>query len=183
MPGRGSVTRSVRIEKDADERLRDLASRGDTSVNTLVNRALRKFVEWDAYGDKFGFITMPGVILVRLMDYLTEEEAKALGTWAGHSLLKEYLTFWFKEITTETFLHGFPTLLAKYGRAFAYEEHVEEDRRTIILNHGGGMKWSIFYEEAIRTGFHDLLQRDARTEKTENQVVLRVRSYETAGGE
>src|SRR5947209_14472552 len=52
MPGKASVTRSVRIEKDADERLRHLAEQGDTSVNTLVNRALRKFVEWDARSEE-----------------------------------------------------------------------------------------------------------------------------------
>ena len=88
MPGKGSVTRSVRIEKDADERLRQLATQGDTSVNTLVNRALRKFVEWDAYGEKFGFITMPAVILVKLMDCLTDEEASALGAWAGKNFVQ-----------------------------------------------------------------------------------------------
>jgi len=89
MPKKGSVTRSVRIEKDADERLRVLADQGDTSVNTLVNRALRKFVEWDAYGEKFGFVTMPNVILVKLMEYLTEEEAREIGGWAGKNLIRE----------------------------------------------------------------------------------------------
>jgi len=78
MPGKASVTRSVRIEKDADERLRHLAEQGDTSVNTLVNRALRKFVEWDAYGEKFGFITLPSAMLIKLMDCLTDEEAREL---------------------------------------------------------------------------------------------------------
>ena len=175
MPGRGSVTRSVRIEKDADERLRELAVQGTTSVNTLVNRALRKFVEWDAYGEKFGFITLPSVILVKLMDCLTDEEAKELGVWAGRNLLKEYITFWFKEVTPETLLEGFPRLLSKYGRAFAYEELVEEDRRVIILKHGSGARWSTFYEEAMKTAFHDLLQRDVRVEKSENQVVVRFR--------
>src|SRR6266571_3014843 len=76
MPGKGSITRSVRIEKDADERLRQLADQGDTSVNTLVNRALRKFVEWDAFGEKFGFITLPSAMLIKLMDCLTDEEAR-----------------------------------------------------------------------------------------------------------
>src|SRR5437867_1256999 len=179
MPGRGSVTRSVRIEKDADERLRLRADQGDTSVNTLVNRALRKFVEWDAYGEKFGFITLPAVILVKLMDCLTDEEAAALGEWAGKNLLKEYITFWFTEVTPETLLEGFPKLLSKYGRAFTYEELVEDDRRVIILKHGGGPRWSTFYEETIRTAFHDLLQREVRVEKSDNQVVIRFRMFGT----
>ena len=182
MPKKGSVTRSVRIEKDADERLRVLADQGDTSVNTLVNRALRKFVEWDAYGEKFGFVTMPNVILVKLMEYLTEEEAREIGGWAGKNLLREYITFWFKEITPETVLEGFPKLLSKYGRAFAYEELVEDDRIVMIIKHGGGMKWSTFYEEAIRVCFLELLEKDVKVDKTENQVVARFRAYGALGG-
>src|SRR6266498_5253156 len=104
MTPKGSVTRSVRIEKDADERLRKLADQSDTSVNTLVNRALRKFVEWDAYGEKFGFVTVPGTMLVKLMDHLTDAQAQELGVWAGKNLLKEFITFWFKEVTPETLL-------------------------------------------------------------------------------
>jgi hypothetical protein len=177
MSSKSSVTRSVRIEKDADERLRLLAEQGDASVNTLVNRALRKFVEWDAYGEKFGFITMPAIILVKLMDCLTDEEARELGGWAGRNLVKEYIMFWFKELTPETLLEGFPKLLAKYGRAFAYEELVEDDRRIIILKHGSGPRWSTFYEEMIRVAFREHLQRDVRVEKTENQVVVRLRLF------
>ncbi|TLZ52716.1 MAG: hypothetical protein E6K18_02275 [Methanobacteriota archaeon] len=169
------MTRSVRIEKDADERLRNLADQSDTSVNTLVNRALRKFVEWDAFGEKFGFVTMPGIILIRLMDHLTEEQARELGTWAGRNLLKEYITFWFKDVTPETLLEGFPRLFAKYARAFQYEEHAEDDYRVIILKHGGGPKWSTFYQEATVTAFRELVNKEVRVEKLENQVVLRLR--------
>lgn len=181
MAKKGSVTRSVRIEKDADERLRELAEQGDTSVNTLVNRALRKFVEWDAYGEKFGFVTMPNVILVRLMDYLTEDEAREIGGWAGKNLLREYITFWFKEITPETVLEGFPKLLSKYGRAFAYEELVDDDRITMIVKHSGGLKWSIFYEEAIKVAFLELLEKEVKVDRTENQVVARFRALGAYG--
>src|SRR5437879_12374927 len=114
MPGKASVTRSVRIEKDADERLRHLAEQGDTSVNTLVNRALRKFVERDAYGEKFGFITLPSAMLIKLMDCLTDEEARELGLRPGENLGKEYITPWFKEVTPETLLDGFQPLLERY---------------------------------------------------------------------
>src|SRR2546422_446914 len=138
----------------------------------------RKLVEWDAYGEKFGFITLPSAMLIKLMDCLTDEEARELGIWAGKNLVKEYITFWFKEVTPETLLEGFPKLLAKYGRAFAYEELEEGDRRTIILKHGSGAKWSTFYEEAIRTAFRDHLKREVKVEKSENQVVVRLRLYE-----
>ena len=117
-------------------------------------------------------------MLVKLMDCLSDEEARELGVWAGKNLIKEYITFWFKDVTPETLLEGFPKLLAKYGRAFAFEELEEGDRRTIILKHGSGAKWSTFYEEAIRTAFREHLGRDVKVDKSENQVVVRLRMYE-----
>src|SRR2546421_11041619 len=101
MPGKASVTRSVRIEKDADERLRHLAEQGDTSVNTLVNRALRKFVEWDAYGEKFGFITLPSAVVIELMHCLTDEQAGALRLSGRKSLAKDKISFGVKEPTLQ----------------------------------------------------------------------------------
>src|SRR2546430_12909390 len=50
MPGKASVTRSVPIEKDADERLRHLAEQCDSSVNTLVTPARRTLAAWTRYG-------------------------------------------------------------------------------------------------------------------------------------
>src|SRR5437870_12096941 len=114
-------------------------------------------------------------MLIKLMGCLTDEEARELGIWAGKNLVKEYMTFWFKEVTPETLLEGFPKLLAKYGRAFAYEELEEGDRRTIILKHGSGAKWSVYYEAAMNTAFRDLLQTDVKVDKSDNQVVVRLR--------
>src|SRR5207247_7901534 len=125
MPGKASVTRSVRIEKDADERLRHLAEQGDTSVNTLVNRALRKFVEWDAYGEKFGFITLPSAMLLKLMDCLTDEEARELGIWAGENLVKEYFRFCLDEVTREAVIEGFASYLLMYVRTFSIAAHAQ----------------------------------------------------------
>ena len=48
----------------------------------------------------------------------------------------------------------------------------------MIIKHGGGMKWSIFYEEAIRVAFLELIEKDVKVDKTENQVVARFRAYE-----
>ena len=55
---------------------------------------------------------------------------------------------------------------------------MEDDRRVIILKHSSGPRWSTFYEEAMKTAFRDLLQREARVEKSDNQVVVRFRMSE-----
>jgi len=73
-----------------------LAEKERVSVNFLVNRALRKFIEWDVYAEKFGFLSLPASMITKMMSYLSDEEAKEMGRWAGQNLVKDFLTFWFK---------------------------------------------------------------------------------------
>jgi hypothetical protein len=145
------------------------------SVNLLANKALRRFTEWDAYGEKFGFFSIPAGLFLKMMEYLTDQQAKDLGAWVGGNLIKEYVMFWFKDLSPENVLQAFPRLFAKYGRTFDYEEHEDGPNRTAILKHNHGMRWSLYYGEVVETAFRDLLKRPVRIERSDNQVVARFR--------
>jgi hypothetical protein len=167
------LTRSVRIDRDVDEGLRRLAKESDVSVNALSSRAIRRYAEWDSFAEKFGFVDLPGAIVGRMMRQLTEDQLREVGAWVGGSLLREYVTFWFKQITLETVLNACPRLIAKYGRLFEFEEHDDGGRRTIVFKHEGGQKLSTFYEQVITTAFAELLHKSVTVERSENQVVAR----------
>lgn len=176
MGQRSQSTRSVRIDAEVDEQLRRLAVAQGVSVNAVATRALRRYTEWDIFADRFGFIDMPASIVGRMFEGLTDEQVRGLGHWAGSTLLKEYVTFWFKEVSLETVLEACPRLFAKYGRLFEYEERDEGGRRTVVLKHQGGPRVSAFYEELVRSAFEVLLARPVALERTDNQVVARFAS-------
>lgn len=173
MPASTSVTRTIRIDRDVDEFLRRFGEQEGVSVNLLVNKAIRRLVEWDIYADKFGLVELPASLIEKMMDHLTDEEARDLGQWVGHKLLPEFITFWFKEVNLQAMVVGFPRLQSRYGRAFEYEEHVKAGKWTIVLKHSGGARWSMYYAELLRTAFRELLKTDIVTEKTDDQVVAR----------
>ena len=167
------LTRSVRIDRDVDEGLRRLAKEYGVSVNALALRAIRRYAEWDSFAEKFGFVDMPGSIVARMVRDLDEPQVADLGAWVGSTLLKEYVTFWFKEVTLETVLDACPRLIAKYGRLFEYEERDDGGRRTLILKHEGGRTISLFYEHVMKGAFEQLLGKPVSVERMENQVVAR----------
>ena len=169
----GTTTRTIRIEREVDALLRRLSEEEHVSVNHLVNRSLRKLVEWDAYAEKFGVVSVPSALIERMMECLTDEQARELGAWVGGNLVREFLTFWFKELSVSQVLREYPRLTAQYGRAFEYEERQDNGRWVIILKHGNGKRWSIFYGELLRMLFEQVAQREAAIEATENQVVAR----------
>lgn len=167
------ITRSIRLEGGIDQEIQKLADHQNVSVNFLVSKAVRRFVEWDARGGKFGFVSVPPGLLERMMEYVTEGEARELGRWAGQDLVRELVTFWFKEVNLETLLAAYPNLLAKYGHVFEVEMMIDDGRHTLILKHGLGRKWSAFHEEVMRTALGGVLKKPVRVEGLENQVMVR----------
>lgn len=145
------------------------------SVNSLVSRSLRKLVEWDAHAEKFGFVTVPGALLTRLLELLTEEQAAELGRWAGTNVLREYIVFWFKEVTLDTARKALVSLASRYDRPFQYEEHVDNGHFTLVIYHGGGPRGSSCYGEMIRVLLEDLLDLNPTVECTQNEVIARFR--------
>jgi len=170
--GKGG-TRTLRLETDVDTFLRTLAEREGVSVSFLVGKALRKLVEWDAFAEKFGIVSVPSSLVTRAMDYLSEEQARELGKWAGRNLVKEFVLFWFKEVTLQTLVVGYPRLTSRYGRAFEYEERRDGPHWLVVLKHGQGRKWSIFYEELLQGLFREITLRDVKLEATDDQVMAR----------
>src|SRR3989454_10506782 len=97
-----SVTRTIRIDDDINYQLEKLAHEQRVSVNYFANQALRKFVEWDVFADRLGFVTLPSDIFEKLVGYTTDEQAKELGSWFGKNLAKDLIAFLFKRVDLET---------------------------------------------------------------------------------
>src|SRR5256885_1803153 len=155
MQGRKTTTRAFRIDETVDRQLREWAEREGVSVSFLANKALRRLVEWDMYADRFGFIAMPREALSRMIELLSEDEVRELGRWAGQDAYRAFTTFMFKHLDLDTVLQVMPKLASRYTRAFEYEEKRDGSRTVIVLRHGSGHKYSLFYEEVARGLFAD----------------------------
>jgi hypothetical protein len=168
-----AVVRTVRMQDDIEVGLQRFAEEQGLSVNALVCKVLRKYVEWDALVNKFGWIQNASQFEERIMTYLTDEDACEFGKWAGSVLAKEYVGFWFKDLNFENFLRGIRLLAAGAGH-FRLEEQNEKGTLIIICHHGRGPKWSLFYRELFKVSFDELCNLKIDVDFTDNQVVLRV---------
>ncbi len=167
-----SVVRSLRLDEDVDKSLHKFALEEGISINSLVNRALRRYVLWDLKASRFGFVSLMGANIGKIMTYLSEDEAREFAQWAAENSLRDFLTFFFGDVTLDALLKGLK-LLADYGGHFQYEESASGHIRTIVLKHGRGIKWSIQCEEQVRYVTEKLLGLKVASERTESQVTLR----------
>lgn len=167
-----SITRTIRVDEDIDRRLAEIADEADLSVNFLINKALRKLVEWDVYAEKFGNVSIPESLVSKMVDYMTEDETRELGGWMGRNVLKEFLGFWFKQVNLETFVEGFSKTWAKYTRTVECELYENSGRTVMVIEHSRGPKCSAYYEEMMKAFFRDVLHQDVRLDRSDDQVVV-----------
>ena len=131
---RKTVLRSFRLEKEVDEILQKESQSRGISVNALVSQILKKFVEWDRYVERFGFVTIMRDGFRILHEELKEEEIERLARDIGGRNPREAMLFWFKSANTENLLKWL-SLHCKYGRIAECEIQRLGNCYTITLHH------------------------------------------------
>jgi hypothetical protein len=88
---------------------------------------------------------------------------------------KEFINFWFKEFSARTLLRGIALLSSTYANHYDYEYAYDElkHEHTLILTHGTGRKWTLYFEQLAKTAFN-MLGIKIETDAMENQLVLRI---------
>src|SRR5437879_13222114 len=147
----GTVTRTVRIDRIVDSRTLALADKERLSTNFLVNKALRRYVEWEAEAEHFGFVSVPNSIVGKTFDYLTEEQARDFGGWAGKNKIPEIVSFWFKKLDIENSLKALDLMENQYGRAFGSDYSLEGRTYRLIFNNALGPKSSAFNSDLVKS--------------------------------
>ena len=165
-----TLTRTLRLEDELDKTLVKLAESETVSVNLLINRALTRYVEWDAYIAKFGLLSISKRLMRMLFDHLTDAEAREMGRQSGKDAGPELVTFWYKRFDLENTLKAFEDLVSRYSNNFQLERQYDGKVHTMILKHDTGLKASAYYAESVKAIF-SLLGMKVETTETEDQVV------------
>jgi hypothetical protein len=63
-----TILRTIRIDKDLDDTLNKAAKENGVSENALISSILAKYVEWDRYSQKFGFVSLPSEALKAIIE-------------------------------------------------------------------------------------------------------------------
>ncbi len=170
-----TVSRTVKIEASSDTKLESLAREQNVPVNSLVNKAINRFIDWEVHAEKFRFMSVSPSTQAKLMDYLTEEQARELGKWWAENAIIGLIVFWFKKFDFDALMKAIELLGSEYGRIFTHKFSIDDDGNyTIVLRHERGLKTSYFYEEAAKSLFTRLGIKNMKSSITDDQVTVNV---------
>ena len=166
-------TRIFRIDTEVAEQLDELAQKNKISVNVIVNQSLRKHVEYDAYSEKFGLVTISKGLLKTFFSLMSQEQARALGRKSGEHEGVALVTFWFKDFNLENVIKSLDRVASHYNHNFEFEYTQDGQAYVAILRHDSGPRASAFYAEFVKSVFA-LLDTRVELEETEGQIVAKI---------
>ncbi len=170
-----SETRTIRLEGDILLKLEELANQENVSISFIINKALRRHVEWEIYAEKFGFMMAFTSKMRRIFESLTDAEARELGSQSAENEYSEFINFWFKKIDFDTTVKALELLGSEYARSFRFEHSFDGSMHTIIFKHDRGPRTSAYYAEMAKVLFNRLnLKVD--TVESDQQVTITVRN-------
>jgi hypothetical protein len=170
-----SVTRTLRLDRDLDRAIAAAATKQRVSVNFLVNRCIRKYVEWDGPSQEFGVVVIPKLLLDALAKEADAETFERYGREVARDYVRPaaiYLTGEFTVASSiEVLRRG-----AVYGGSFRFD--VDEGRdsrhRVIVLRHDQGRLWSRYFAGLLDETFKILLSEETNVICTDSLCVAQM---------
>lgn len=171
MPTPRTVLRSIRITPAVADVLTEEAHRRGISVNAVVSQVLTKYVEWDRFADRFGFVTITRDGYRKLHDALPEKDFDQIADAAGSTYPKEIALFFFKRLGVESFIE-YLNLSSRYAGWVEVDVRRVPGSIDIALRHGLGERYSRFLARYIAAAAREIARVPARTETHAGSVVL-----------
>lgn len=140
---------TVRIPEDLHRIIQQEAHEENIGFNTVLNRLLRKHVEWDRFASRFGMVSLSRETIVSLLDSIDDEKIEEVAK-ALVPKIKEMVDFWFQSSDLESWIK-FLTLISKYGGEGTVFANTSGPETKLHLRHGLGSKWTRLLAVPIET--------------------------------
>lgn len=172
--------RTFTIDSDVSEKVDSLTDGHSLEINLLVNKALRRFVEWERFVDSLKLVTSDPRLMRVLWSHVTVEEARKMGTQNGTDAAVEFILYYFHKFDLDSVLKTFRIIGAEYANAYLYSEFGDANSRTIILRHQMGRSASAYYGSSLRA-LCERLGVDMRLEENDDQLTCKISNPSSVG--
>jgi hypothetical protein len=157
---RKTSTFTLRIDEDITKLLQNESQLHDISLNTLINKILKRYVEWDSYEPKVGMIPMAKPVITTLFNMMSEEEILDLVSNFGKNVVQDIAYFMKMKSDPDSFLTWFEI---RMRRSFVEFNHLQEnDRHIYILKHDLGYNWSLYHKKILERIFNEIFNKHVR---------------------
>jgi hypothetical protein len=154
---RKTSTFTLRIDEDVIKSLQNESELHDISLNTLINKILKRYIEWDLYAPKVGMIPMAKPVISSLFNMMNEEEILGLVSNFGKNVVQDIAYFMKMKSDPDTFLTWFEIRMRRSFVEFNYLQ--ENDHHIYVLKHDLGYNWSLYHKKILEKIFNEIFNK------------------------
>lgn len=168
-----TVLRSIRLMQDLDELLEKDAKDRSISVNGLISAIMTKYVEWDRYSERFGYVSLTHDSFKYILEAADEEKLIKGAKEYGSKVPKEFMLFRFKNTSLDSFLKTL-SLHCKYAGIAQYDLQSQGRDYILTIHHKFGQKWSSFFKTTLEQAIKHAVGFPAEFDVTTNSIAIKI---------
>lgn len=120
------------------------ARRQGVSVNSLVNRVLSRYVEFDRFCGKFNCNCLNGALLRTLLKSSDKAVLRREGERLGGRFTVDFLKIACQRVDSDSWFFYVTRILGDYSKWFDYEARGDRGANRLVLHHNNGEGWTSF---------------------------------------
>jgi hypothetical protein len=163
-------TLTFRLDDKIIEKLRGQSKNRQISTNTLVNQALRRFLEWDIYQPVMGFVSINKLVFVEIFKKLTQKEIIAMATNVAKNEIRDTALFMKGKMTVESFMSWYETRMV--NSSVQVSHIIESGTQKYIMRHDLGKNWSLYHKTILELIFEEFLKKKVEVKYTQNMITM-----------
>jgi hypothetical protein len=141
-----TTTITFRIDADTIDKLRAESTRHDVSLNTSVNKILKRYVQWDIFEPQAGTMPLAKPVVAELLANMSKEQITKFAKNIAKTAVQDILLVMKGKIDLDSFLSWFETLMNK---AFIEINHTLENNDSMhryTIKHNLGENWALLIQ-------------------------------------
>jgi hypothetical protein len=166
-----TLLKTIRISEDIDSLLKKDASSKRTSTNALIHSILTRYLEWDRFAERYGFISVTQETFSTILDKIDEEKLVEASKELGSRVPKDILLFWYGKTGVNGFIK-YLSLLSDYATFAHFEVTRSGPNYLVTAHHNLGAKWSGYLKSFLQTALKSTTGIDGQVETSQNSVSL-----------
>ncbi len=161
-------TITFRLDDDTIHRLRDLSKVQEVSTNTLVNQALKRFIDWDFYLPRSGFVILSKPVLKKLFDGMDTKSVVEIASTIGKEGIEDIVLFMRGKVELTSFISWYEILMINSSVQISHL--VDNGFHNMVLKHDLGKNWSLYQKTILELIFRELFKKTIELECDKNTV-------------
>ena len=147
------TTRSItfRFPTKLVEGLDSEAEQKNVSLNVLIRQILEKYMSWERFGDKIGMIPVPKKILMKLGEDMTGKDVDKI-IKVLIPTIQDSVMFMKGDFDLPRCIETLEDYMKASG--MKSDHRIEGGKHNFIIQHGLGIKWSLFTEQLLKEIFY-----------------------------